>query len=193
MNSLQKGEGVPLLNFVGGLGVPLLNFEGGPGVPLLNFEGVLDPRFQGPEIPGSGSLGPGPTFTPYRMKLLVHITSKNWFTPVFCLYLIRFKLKPPSIKLLLFPRRILSSNFSLKSLLNLRCCMLGYLDIVPNTKLGFLGIRSSMKTDSSSLGLCICKTSCTLYDNFCDIYVSDLPADDSIGVCSIAWNVHVIC
>ena len=31
MNSLQKGEGVPLLNFVGGPGVPLLDFEGGPG------------------------------------------------------------------------------------------------------------------------------------------------------------------
>ena len=41
MNSLKKGEGVPLLNFVGG-----------PGLPLLNFEG------------GSGSRGRGPTFTP---------------------------------------------------------------------------------------------------------------------------------
>ena len=39
MNSLKKGEGVPLLNFEGGPGVPLLNFEGDPGVPLLNFEG----------------------------------------------------------------------------------------------------------------------------------------------------------
>ena len=39
MNSLKKGEGVPLLNFEGGPGVLLLNFEGGPGVPLLNFEG----------------------------------------------------------------------------------------------------------------------------------------------------------
>ena len=52
MNSLEKGEGVQLLNFVGGPGVPLLNFEGGPGVPLLKFEG------------GLGSHGPGPTFTP---------------------------------------------------------------------------------------------------------------------------------
>ena len=43
MNSLKKGEGVPLLNF-----------EGGPGVPLLNFEGC------------SGSQEPGPTFTPCR-------------------------------------------------------------------------------------------------------------------------------
>ena len=43
MNSLKKGEGVPLLNFVGSPGVPLLNFEGGPGVPLLNFRGVLGP------------------------------------------------------------------------------------------------------------------------------------------------------
>ena len=40
MNLLKKGEGVPLLNFVGGPGVPLLNFERGPGVPLLNFERV---------------------------------------------------------------------------------------------------------------------------------------------------------
>ena len=30
MNSLKKGEGVPLLNFEGGPGVPLLNFKGGP-------------------------------------------------------------------------------------------------------------------------------------------------------------------
>ena len=43
MNSLKKGEGVPLLDFVGSPGVPLLNFEGGPGVPLLNFRGVLGP------------------------------------------------------------------------------------------------------------------------------------------------------
>ena len=31
MNSLKKGEGVPLLNFEDGPGVPLLNFERGPG------------------------------------------------------------------------------------------------------------------------------------------------------------------
>ena len=37
MNSLKKGEGVPLLNFEGGPGVPLLNFEGGPGIPLWNL------------------------------------------------------------------------------------------------------------------------------------------------------------
>ena len=43
MNSLKKGEGVPLLDFLGSPGVPLLNFEGGPGVPLLNFRGVLGP------------------------------------------------------------------------------------------------------------------------------------------------------
>ena len=44
MNSLKKGEGVPLLNFVGGPEVPLLNFEGVLGVPLLNFRGVPGPR-----------------------------------------------------------------------------------------------------------------------------------------------------
>ena len=38
MNSLKKGEGVPLLNFEGSPGVLLLNFEGGPWVPLLNFK-----------------------------------------------------------------------------------------------------------------------------------------------------------
>ena len=41
MNSLKKGKGVPLLNFVGGPRIPLLNFEGVPGVPLLNFRGVI--------------------------------------------------------------------------------------------------------------------------------------------------------
>ena len=53
MNSLKKGERVPLLNFVGGPGVPLLNLEEGPGVPFLNFEGVPSPRiprFQFPEV-----------------------------------------------------------------------------------------------------------------------------------------------
>ena len=53
MNSLKKGEGVPLLNFEGDPGVPLLNFEGGPGSRV--------PGSQGP-----GSWGPGPTFTPCR-------------------------------------------------------------------------------------------------------------------------------
>ena len=48
MNSLKKGEGVPLLNF-----------EGGPGILLLNFEGVQVP---GPRV--RRSQGPGPTFTP---------------------------------------------------------------------------------------------------------------------------------
>ena len=50
MNSLKKGEPVPLLNFEGGPRVPLLNFEGGPRVPLLNFRG--GPRSQ---VPGSWS------------------------------------------------------------------------------------------------------------------------------------------
>ena len=49
MNSLMKGEGVPLLNFEGGPGVLLLNFEGGPGVPFLNFRGSRVPflKFKG--------------------------------------------------------------------------------------------------------------------------------------------------
>ena len=59
MNSLKKGEGVPLLNFEGSPGVPLLNFRGVPG-PLLNFEGGGGvPRSRGPRCQG-----PGPTFTP---------------------------------------------------------------------------------------------------------------------------------
>ena len=60
MNSLKKGDGVQLLNFVGGPGVPILNFEGGPGVPLLSFRGVPGPTFKlwegsrvpDPEVPG---------------------------------------------------------------------------------------------------------------------------------------------
>ena len=46
MNSLKKGEGVPLLNFVGGPGTPLLNFEEGPGVPHVNFRAVSGPIFK---------------------------------------------------------------------------------------------------------------------------------------------------
>ena len=59
MNSLKKGEGVPLLNFEGGPGILLLSFEVCPGVPLLNFEGS-----PGSQVPGSR--GPGSTFTPCR-------------------------------------------------------------------------------------------------------------------------------
>ena len=47
MNSLNKGEGVPLLNF-----------EGGPGVPLLNFEGGSESQVPGPKVPGPGVLVP---------------------------------------------------------------------------------------------------------------------------------------
>ena len=51
MNSLKKGEGVPLLNFEEGPAILLLDFEGGPRVSLLNFEG-------GPEVPDPGVLVP---------------------------------------------------------------------------------------------------------------------------------------
>ena len=47
MNSLNKGEGVPLLNF-----------EGDPGVPLLNFEGGSESQVPGPKVPGPGVLVP---------------------------------------------------------------------------------------------------------------------------------------
>ena len=56
MNSLKKGEPVPLLNFEGVPGVPLVNFRGVPG-PKLNFEGVAGSR-------GPGLWGPVPIFTP---------------------------------------------------------------------------------------------------------------------------------
>ena len=46
INSLKKGEGIPLLNFKRGPGVPLLNFERGPWVPLLNFRGLPGPTFE---------------------------------------------------------------------------------------------------------------------------------------------------
>ena len=67
MNSLKKGEGVPLLNF-----------EGGPGVPLLNFRGVSRPTFKlwgGFRVPvsrGPGSWGPAPTFTPCLIFNLIY-------------------------------------------------------------------------------------------------------------------------
>ena len=77
MNSLKKGEGVPLLNFVGGPGTLLLNFEGGPGVPILNFNGVPGPTFklwggpgsQGFEIRVPGSWSHFYTIPLKRLKL----------------------------------------------------------------------------------------------------------------------------
>ena len=58
MNSLKKGEEVPLLNFEGGPGIVLLIFEGGSGAPLLNYEGGPGSRVPGPEVPGLGVLVP---------------------------------------------------------------------------------------------------------------------------------------
>ena len=57
MNSLKKGEGVPLLNFEGGPGVPLLNFRGvsGPTFKLWGGSRVPDPRVSRSRIPGSWS------------------------------------------------------------------------------------------------------------------------------------------
>ena len=75
MNSLKKGEGVPLLNFEGGPGVPLLNFEGGPGVPLLNFRGVPGPTFK---------LWEGSRVPRFRVPLLHHArimkSTSMWIT-----------------------------------------------------------------------------------------------------------------
>ena len=55
MNSVKKGEGVPLLNFEGGPVILLLNFEGGSGVPLLNFKGVPGSRVPRSRVSGSWS------------------------------------------------------------------------------------------------------------------------------------------
>ena len=74
MNSLKKGERVPLLNFVGG-----------PGVPLLNFRGVLDPTFK----LWGGSRGPGPTFTPCPALLLMGTISKTKSQGKIRLYVIK--------------------------------------------------------------------------------------------------------
>ena len=54
MNSLKKGEEVPLLNFEWSPLVPVLNFEGGLGVPLLNIKGIPSPTFKlwgGSQVP----------------------------------------------------------------------------------------------------------------------------------------------
>ena len=71
MNSLKKGEQVPLLNFVGGPGIPLLNFRGVPGPTFKLWGGSRVSGYQGP-----GSRGPGPTFTPYPVPGLAikHLT-----------------------------------------------------------------------------------------------------------------------
>ena len=81
MNSLKKGEGVPLLNFEGGPGVPLLNFEGGPGVPLLNFRGLPGPSFKlwggswvsGPRVQRSRVPGSWSHF--YTMPFFFHVSN----------------------------------------------------------------------------------------------------------------------
>ena len=57
MNSLKKGEGVPLLNFERGPGIPLLNFRAvpGPTLKLWGGGGWGGPGTQGPEVKGSWS------------------------------------------------------------------------------------------------------------------------------------------
>ena len=81
MNSLKKGEGVPLLNFEGGAGILPLNFEGGPGVPPLNFRGIPGPTFKlwggsgvtGPRVPRSSSHFYTMPKTPMEVLLLVKL------------------------------------------------------------------------------------------------------------------------
>ena len=74
MNSLKRGESVPLLNFDGDPRVPLSNFKKGPGVPLLNFEWGPGSRIPGPRVPGPGVLVP----------LLLHATSIQVFNREIC-------------------------------------------------------------------------------------------------------------
>ena len=79
MNTLKRGEGAPLLNFVGDPGVPLLNFEEGPGVPLLNFRGVPHLTFKlWGGFWGAGSRGPGPTFTPFQKQNSFRFKVNGW-------------------------------------------------------------------------------------------------------------------
>ena len=69
MNTLKRGEGVPLLNFVEAPGVPLLNFQECPWVALLNFRGVPHLTFKlGGGSRGARSRGPGPTFTSFQKQ-----------------------------------------------------------------------------------------------------------------------------
>ena len=70
MNSLKKGEGVPLLNFEGGPGVPLLNFRGSQ-VPVLNFE--EGSRVPGPEFPSPRVL------VPLLHNALLLLVEKHYF------------------------------------------------------------------------------------------------------------------
>ena len=52
------------------------------------------------------------------MKLFANKDSKNGLSPAIYLYLIRYKLKSPTNKLLLFSGLILLRSFSIKPLLN---------------------------------------------------------------------------
>ena len=60
MNSLKKGEGVPLLKFEGAPRVPLLNFRVVPGPTFKLWGGsrVLGPSVLRSQIPGPGVLVP---------------------------------------------------------------------------------------------------------------------------------------
>ena len=105
----------------------------------------------------------------------VNIITKSWFTPIIYLYLIRFKLKSPTIKLLLFSRLILLSIFFIKLLLNLKCCMIGCLCI----RSGYASV--------SLLGLCMIIFVIYIYEwSTCWWFSWSL-----FNI--IAWNVCVSC
>ena len=101
MNSLKKGEPLPLLNFEGGPGILLLNFEGGPGVLLLNFRGVPGPTFKlwggsrvpGPRVPRSWVLGSWSLF--YTMPLYWTEAVSSSYSEIFIQQLIGADISSP--------------------------------------------------------------------------------------------------
>ena len=67
--------------------------------------------------------------------------------------------------------------------------MVGCLQVVPFTKLGLSGNKSSIKTDSSFLGQYICRSFHTLYCSVWDTNIKAPPAETTVGLCSILYPV----
>ena len=83
------------------------------------------------------------------MKLSEIILSRNWFTLLFCMYLMRFRLKSPGMIKDLFTNLSFSSRVFRKLLLNI-CFKEGCLWGTLIKRLFLLGISTSINTDSSS-------------------------------------------
>ena len=118
------------------------------------------------------------------MKLLERIFSRNGFTPVFCMYLVRFRLKSLVLIKGLFSNVSFSSRVLRKLLLN-ACFKKGCSQTALIKRLFLLGISTSVNTDSSSLGQYIGKSFWGLHERFWEIQIKVPPAEDSVGVCSI--------